>query len=223
MRKHKDLMPRVEIIHTTVGIGMNEHPASAIRTKPNSSIVLGMEALKAREDCTAFVSAGSTGAVLTGGFMRVGRIPGVSRPALCPILPTVGPRGVMVLDVGANMDCKPINLVHFALMADVYMRAKGVDNPRIGLLNVGTEDEKGNELTHEAFAMLKKMPINFIGNMEARETFGGNYDIVVTDGFAGNVLLKTLEGGGKFFAYKLKRAISGPLALPGKLLLARRL
>ena len=227
---------RVEIIHTTTNIGMNEHPAQAIRTKANSSICLGMDALRTREDCTAFVSAGSTGAVLTGAFMKVGRIAGVSRPALAPILPVIKEKktcptaGVMVLDVGANMDCKPQNLVHFAIMADRYMRAKGIPNPRIGLLSVGTEDEKGNELTLEAFKMLRALstaqsdsPLNFLGNMEARDTFSGKYDIVVTDGFAGNVLLKTLEGTGRLFSHELKRAISGVSVILGKLILAGRL
>ena len=218
---------RVEIIHTTTNIGMNESPTSAIRTKTDSSIVMGLDLLRTREDCTAFISAGSTGAVLTGGFMKVGRIPGVSRPALSPMLPTADRRGVMVSDVGANMDCKPIHLVHFAVMADIYMRSKGIENPRIGLLNVGTEDEKGNELTLEVFSILKKLAdagsINFLGNMEARDAFTGRYDIIVTDGFAGNVLLKTLEGSGKLFSHELKRAIGGLGGLFGKLLLAKRL
>ena len=215
--------PRVENIHTAVNIGMNEHPTSAIRTKPDSSIVLGFDALRTRDDCTAFVSAGSTGAVLTGAFMKLGRIPGVSRPALCPILPTVDGKGVMVIDCGANMDCKAVNLVHFAVMADIYMKHCGVQSPRIALLNVGTEDEKGNELTHETFEILKKLPLNFLGNMEARDAFSGKYDIIVTDGFAGNVLLKTLEGTGKLFSHELKKAISGPAVLLGKLIIGRRL
>ncbi|MDR0461986.1 MAG: phosphate acyltransferase PlsX [Christensenellaceae bacterium] len=238
---HKELAPvidRCEIIHTTTNIGMNEHPVEAIRTKKDSSICLGMDALRTREDCTAFVSAGSTGAVLTGGFMKVGRIPGVSRPALCTKLMTYDKRGVLVLDLGANMDCKPENLVHFAIMADAYWRAnpplmnfdryKNVKPvPRVALLSVGTEDEKGNELTLVAFAELKKLhdagKLNFVGNMEARDTFSGKYDIVVADGFAGNVLLKTLEGTGKLFSHELKKAISGPFVLLGKLILAVRL
>jgi len=215
---------RIEVIHTTTNIEMNEHPTVAIRSKPDSSIVLGMKALREREDCAAFVSAGSTGAVLTGAFMKLGRIAGVSRPALAPSLPTANKAGVMVLDCGANMDCKPVNLVHFAVMADIYMRAKGVQNPRIGLLSVGTEDEKGNELTLATFKLLKSLPqLNFLGNMEARDFYTSKYDIIVTDGFAGNVLLKTLEGTGKLFSQELKKAIGGFGALLGKLILAKRL
>jgi len=221
---------RVEIIHTTESITCHDQPTVAIRTKPNSSIVLGQTALKTREDCGAFVSAGSTGAVLTGAFMKVGRIEGVSRPALCPMLPTKDGRGVMVLDVGANMDCKPINLVHFALMADVYMRMTGRENPRIGLLNVGTEDEKGNELALGTFKLLKQLSdpvdasvLNFLGNVEAREVTSGDYDIIVCDGFVGNVLLKTLEGTGKLFSHKLKQTLCGPVGLLGKIILGKRL
>jgi len=227
---------RVEILHTTEAITCHDSPTAAIRQKPNSSIVLGQSALKDRPDCGAFVSAGSTGAVLTAAFMKIGRIEGVSRPALCPILPTKDGRGTMVLDVGANMDCKPINLVHFALMADVYMRAQGRENPRIGLLSVGTEDEKGNELTLGAFKLLKQLSstendrgpgghplVNFLGNAEARDVFSGKYDIIVCDGFAGNVLLKTMEGAGSLFSHELKKAVSGAGALLGKLMLARRL
>ena len=239
------LLSRVEIIHTTTNIAMDEHPTEAIRSKTQSSLVLGLTALKTREDCGAFVSAGSTGAVLTGAFMKVGRIPGVSRPALCPILPTFDKKGVMVVDVGANMDCKPLNLAHFAIMTDVYIRelrksnlkisqlvkAVTVDDatwrPRLALLNVGTEDTKGNELTHGAFELMTKLKaehgINFVGNMEARETFSGKYDAIICDGFHGNVLLKTLEGAGQLFGNGLKEAMRGFVGTIGKLILARRL
>ena len=221
--------PRIEVIHTTTNIEMNESPTNAIMTKKDSSIVLGMEALRKRDDTAAFVSAGSTGAVLTGAFMKVGRIPGISRPALCAQLMTVDKKGVLVLDLGANMDCKSENLVHFAIMADIYMKERGVKSPRIALLNVGTEDEKGNELTKETFkalSALKDSPVykfNFVGNMEARDTFSGKYDIVVTDGFAGNVLLKTLEGTGRLFSHELKKAMRGFPAVIGKIILAPKL
>jgi len=158
------------------------------------------------------------------------------RPALCTKMPTLSKsrkgtknplhmrQGVHVLDLGANMDSKPENLVQFAVMSDVYLRAIGYESPRIGLLSVGTEDEKGNELTKTALASLKTIDrLNFKGNMEARDTFSGNFDIVVCDGFVGNVLLKTLEGGGKLFSNELKRVISHPLAILGKLILAPHL
>jgi glycerol-3-phosphate acyltransferase PlsX len=214
---------RVEIIDTKVNIGMNEHPAQAIRTKPDSSIVLGMEALRTRGDCHSIVSAGSTGAVLTGAFMKLGRIAGVSRPALCSKIITADKKGVLVLDLGANMDCKPENLLHFAIMADIYMKENGVQNPRIALLNVGTEDEKGDELRHEAFKLLKESKLNFVGNTEARDFASGKYDIIVADGFSGNIFLKTLEGTAKLFSRELKKAVSGFSVCLGKLILAGRL
>lgn len=225
--KMADFATRIEIIHSTTNIGMGEQPTVAVRQKPDASIVLGMEALRKRDDCTAILSAGSTGAVLTSSIMKVGRIEGVSRPALTPTMPTRRGTPVIVCDVGANMDCKAVNLVHFAQMATIYLQQKGIAKPRIGLLNVGTEDGKGNELTHEAFKLLKdlheKGAINFAGNMEAWATFSGDYDAVITDGFAGNVLLKTLEGTCDFISAELKHAISGVTVLVGKLILAGRL
>jgi glycerol-3-phosphate acyltransferase PlsX len=223
----ENLKSRIEILHTTVNIEMGEKPTEAIRTKPTASIVLGLDALRKRTDCAAFVSAGSTGAVLTGGFMRVGRLEGGSRPALSCFLPTIDRKSVLLSDTGANVDCKPVNLDHFAVMADVYLKAFGVKNPRIALLSVGTEDEKGNELTHEVFAALKilkdKLGLNFVGNMEARDAVSGKYDAIITDGFAGNVLLKGTEGAAKLFSSELKKAISGATVLPAKLMLANRL
>ena len=199
----------VEIVHTLENIPVDEKPTEAIRSRVNSSIVLGLMALKQREDVGAFVSAGSTGALLTGAFMKIGRIPGVARPALCPFLPTVKPDvKVMLIDCGANMDCKPQHLAQFALMADVYYKALGLQNPRVGLLSVGTEDCKGNELTLETFAMLKKLDINFVGNMEAKGAFSGDYDICVCDGFVGNVLLKTAEGTLKLAMKNVKNVLT---------------
>jgi len=221
--KHAEFKSRIEVVHTTTNIEMNEQPTQAIRNKPDSAIVMGLELVRDRKDCVGFISAGNTGALMTGAIMKIGRIAGVSRPALCPTFPTVRERKVLVLDVGANMDCKPINLVHFALMADVYLKQKGLENPRIGLLNLGTEEEKGNELTKETFQLLKKMPINFAGHVEARETFSGDYDAIITDGFAGNVLLKSMEGCGKLYTTELKKAMKGFPAVIGKLILAPRL
>ena len=170
-------------------------PTVAIKTKTNSSLVKAFESLKNDESVLGMVSAGSTGAVLTGGFLKVGRIKGVSRPALAPVLPTLKGTPVILIDSGANMDCKPINLIHFALMASKYTESMfGIKNPRIALLSVGTEDHKGNDLVKKTFPYLKQLPINFVGNMEARDLLSGNYDVVVADGFAGNVALKTCEG-----------------------------
>lgn len=186
---------RMEIVHAPDIITNDEQPAMAIRTKTKSSIVVAYDYLKTNDSCIGLVSAGSTGATLTGAVLKLGRIQGVSRPALAPILPTLNGNQMMLLDVGANVDCKPINLVHFAMMGSEYMKSMGVDNPKVALLNVGTEDEKGNELVKEVFGLLKEeKSINFVGNVEARDVLKGNVDVVVTDGFAGNVCLKTIEG-----------------------------
>ena len=203
---------RAEIIHTTEVLTNDDAP-TAVRTRPNTSIALCLEALKTREDITALVSAGSTGAVLAGSVLKLGRIPGVSRPALCPIFPTLNPKvKTMVADIGANMDCRPEHLLHFALMANEYMKSVGVANPRVALLNVGTEDKKGNELTHAAFELLKKSDLNFVGNMEAREAFSGDYDVLVCDGFVGNILLKTAEGAFRMLMTKVKSAMTSSRA-----------
>ncbi len=187
---------RVEILPADDVITCEEEPTLAIRRKPNSTICVGFKELKENEEAKAFVSAGSTGAVLVGATLKLGRIKGVNRPALCPVLPTVkGDKKVLLLDAGANADCKAINLTQFALMGTVYMQKMGVKNPRVALLSNGTEDEKGNALNHEVFPLLKEMKdINFVGNCEAREILSGEYDVVVADGFSGNVALKSLEG-----------------------------
>ena len=220
---------RVEIIDAKVNIAMDEHPTQAIRTKPDSSLVLGLEQLKKREDCGAFVSAGSTGAVLTGGFMKVGRIAGVSRPALCPTLPSlVDGQDFMLLDCGANMDCTAVQLVQFAVMANEYRKAMGMENPRIALLNVGAESTKGNEVVKQAHSLLTKLHdaelLNFVGNIEGDQVFLGTADVVVSDGFWGNVLLKSIEGTVKFVFKSVKQVIKsslggkiGGLFLGGKL------
>lgn len=207
---------RVEVIDTKVNIAMDEHPTQAIRSKPDSSLVLGLEQLKKREDCGAFVSAGSTGAVLTGGFMKVGRIAGVSRPALCPTLPTmVDGQEFMLLDCGANMDCTAVQLAQFAVMASEYKKAMGMANPRIALLNVGAEETKGNEVVKQAYALLGKLQkaglINFVGNIEPDQVFKGNADVVVADGFWGNVLLKSIEGTVKFVFKSVKEIMMSSL------------
>ncbi len=187
---------RIEIIDCDDIITNDDVPTMAIRRKTNSSLVVGLKAFKENEDAVAFVSAGSTGAVLTGATLRIGRIKGISRPALAPVLPTVSDGNVMLIDCGANAECKPINLVHFAVMGSNYMRAMyGIKNPRVALLSNGTEDHKGTPLVQETFKLLKNIEsINFVGNMEAREVLSGDYDVIVSDGFSGNVCLKSIEG-----------------------------
>ena len=185
----------ISILNATEVITCEESPTEAFRKKPNSSICVGLNALK-EEEYGAFVSAGSTGALLTAAVFKSGRIKGVSRPALATLLPNVKGGKTMFLDCGANADCKPQNLLHFAVMADVYMKnVLKIENPRIGLLSNGTEDQKGNELIHAVNPALKSLSsINFIGNVEGRDIISGDYDIVVADGFSGNVALKSLEG-----------------------------
>lgn len=200
---------RIEIIDAKEVISNDEAPTVAIRTKKDSTIVRGFEALRQREDIAGLVSAGSTGAVLTGAFLKLGRTAGVSRPALCPILPTVTGGIVGIVDCGANVDTKPENLVHFALMGNAYLKSVyGIANPRIALVSVGVEDHKGNELTKATFEKLKSIEgINFVGNMEARDLLSGEYDLVVCDGFAGNVLLKSTEGAVLSFMKLMKQSI----------------
>ncbi len=198
--------PQDKIIVTNADsiITCEESPVEALRSKKDSSLVVCLDKLKTGE-YAGLVSAGSTGAVLSGAVLKLGRIKGVSRPALSPLLPTIKGGKVLLLDCGANMDCKPINLCHFALMGSEYMKVmEGIENPRVALLNVGTEDAKGNELAKEAHKLLSSLPINFVGNMEARDALSGEYDVIVADGFAGNVLLKSIEGTLKSFMGVLK-------------------
>ena len=204
---------RLEIIDARDIISNDDTPTVAIKTKTESSLVKAFDALKADEKALGLVSAGSTGAVLTGGFLKVGRIKGVSRPVLAPVLPTCQGTPVILTDSGANMDCKPINLIHFALMANKYSQVMfGAEKPRVALLSVGTEDHKGNELVKKTFPHMKELPINFVGNMEARDLLSGDFDVVVADGFAGNVALKSCEGTLKMLLGILKSDIKSHMA-----------
>ena len=198
---------RLEIIDAKEVITNEDVPTVAIRRKNESSIVKAYEALK-RDDVIGLISAGSTGAVLSGSVLKLGRIKGIHRPALAPILPTVNGKEVCLIDCGANVDCRPEFLVEFAMMGVCYMKAVyGIESPRVGLVSNGVEDKKGNELTKEVFARLKQLPINFVGNMEAREALSGDYDVLVCDGFVGNILLKSVEGTARMVMKSLKSAI----------------
>lgn len=199
---------RIEILDAEDIIAFDESPAAAVRNKPNSSLVIALEALKARDDVCGLVSAGSTGAVLTGAFMKVGRIKGISRPALAGVLPTVTGGNVLLCDCGANVDCKPVNLLHFAVMGEAYARALGVENPKVGLISNGTEEGKGNALTKEAYALIADSGLNFVGNVESRELLSGNIDVAVVDGFDGNLVLKTCEGTAISIFSWLKQSIN---------------
>ena len=214
---------RIEIIDAQDVITNDDVPTEAIRRKKDSSLVCSFRALNSDPECVALISAGSSGAVLTGGMLLVKRIKGVTRAALAPLLPTVKGGFVTLVDCGANAECKPQMLVQFAhfgkAMAKAYM---GIQNPRIGLLSNGTEDKKGNLLNTEVFPLLKdEKGINFVGNMEAREILSGDYDVVVADGFSGNIALKGCEGTALAFMTILKNAImeSGLRAKIGYLLM----
>ena len=198
---------RLEIIHTTEVIETAEPPVMAIRKKKDSSIVKAMTMVKNKE-CDAFVSAGSSGAILVGGQVIVGRIKGVERPPLAPLIPTK--TGVSLLvDCGANVDARPSFLVQFAKMGTIYMEnVLGIQNPTVAIVNIGAEEEKGNALVKETFPLLKSCPdINFIGSIEAREIPAGGADIVVCDAFVGNVILKLYEGVGATLISKVKEGM----------------
>lgn len=194
IKAHLTNTANIEIVHTDEVITGEDEPVRAVRRKKNSSLVLMAKEVK-EQRADACVSAGNTGALMSAGLFVVGRIPGIDRPALSPTLPTIDGKGVLMLDVGANVDAKPDHLLQYAIMGSVYAeKVRGIKKPKIGLLNVGAEEGKGNDLTKKAFGRLKNAPINFIGNVEARDILEGAADVIVTDGFSGNVALKTLEG-----------------------------
>lgn len=201
---------KIEIADAPELISMDEHPVEAIRKKKNSSMVVGQLLLKEKRG-DAFITCGSTGACLACAQLRVGRIKGILRPALAPVLPNKN-KGTLLIDCGANMDCKPINLAQFAVMGSIYMeKVVGVQNPRVGLASVGVEDGKGNELSKAAFALIKEQGIvNFIGNAEGRDIVD-RVDVMVTDGFAGNLMLKSIEGLGEYIFDKMKAGFTSSL------------
>lgn len=201
------LPERASIVNATEVIEMHDDPATAFKVKKDSSMTVGLTMLKNGEG-DAFVSAGSTGALLSAGTLIVKRIRGIRRAAMAPLVPTAG-KGVVLVDCGANAECTVEYLVQFAYLGSIYAaRALGVDKPRVGLLNIGTEDTKGDQLRRDAYQALKKAGeeghLNFIGNIEAKEAVKGGCDVVVADGFSGNVMLKTIEGVGSFLGKELK-------------------
>ena len=200
---------RLEIVHAPEVIGCDEQPINAIRIKKESSMMKAIRMLRDRDDIAAMVSTGSTGALVAAALTRIGRVRGVIRPAFCPILPTMDGGLVGICDSGANVEVNPEMLRQFAIMSSLYMEhVYGVKNPRIALLNVGKEAEKGDEIHQKAHILLSETPeINFVGNMESRDLLSGRYDVVVADGFSGNVLVKTTEGTALELLKKLKKDI----------------
>ncbi|RTQ88727.1 phosphate acyltransferase PlsX [Lysinibacillus telephonicus] len=185
---------RLTVIHCEEVVEGEDDPARAVRRKKDSSMAKMLEAVEeGRAD--ACLSAGNTGALMAGGLFKIGRIEGVSRPALATTLPTIDGKGFLMLDLGANSDAKPENIVQYAIMGNIYaQKVRGIEKPRVGLLNIGTEEKKGNELTKAVFGQLKETDLNFIGNVEARDLLNNVADVVVTDGFTGNMVLKSIEG-----------------------------
>lgn len=201
---------RIEIVHAPDVISCDESPTMAIRRKKDSSLVAGLNLLSTRDDIVGMISAGSTGAVLAGGLFIIGRMEGVKRPALSPFIPNAKGGKTLLIDCGANVDSKPEYLQQFAIMGSIYVsQMLGIKNPKVGLLSNGVEEHKGNELVHQTYALLKNTKdINFVGNMEARELMSGDYDVVVCDGFAGNVAMKSAEGTLNAFMSVLKNEIN---------------
>lgn len=217
--KIEDISPKFSIYHTTETITMEDKPTDAIKHKKDSSMVVGFNLLKEGKG-DVFISAGNSGALLTGATLLIGRIKGIDRPAMAPMLPAYKKR-LMLIDAGANTNCKPINLVQFAQMATIYLKnTYGIEKPAIGLLNIGTEPTKGNELIKESYQILstesEKLGINFVGNVEGRDAFSGKIDAIVCDGFTGNVFLKTVEGFGKLvkrsLTENLKKSVLSTIA-----------
>lgn len=195
---------RLEILHAVQEITNQDSPVEALRQKKQSSLVLALNKVKSDDDCVAFISAGSTGAVLCGATIVLGRVKGVERPTLATILPNKLGAFTCLADCGANVDCRPEHLAQFARLGSLYMKSVyGIDNPTVYNLSVGSEDKKGNGVTKEAFQLLKQSNLNFCGNIEANAVLDGFADVIACDGFDGNILLKCIEGTAKLVAQQL--------------------
>jgi len=201
----------IEILHASEIISMEEKAAQAVRAKRDSSMRVGLRLVREGQ-AAGFVTAGNTGAAMATAKVVLGMIPGVDRPALAAIFPTAMGTAALLLDVGANVDCTPQNLEQFAVMGETYFRARfGTRRPRVGLLSIGEEESKGNELTREAFPLLKQLPLNFVGNVEGRDLYNGKVDVIVADGFVGNVALKISEGVANLVRSTLKETLKATI------------
>lgn len=198
----------IKIVPTTEVIGMSEHPVDAIRNKRNSSLVKAAKLVRDHE-ADAFISAGNTGAAVASATILWGFLSGIKRPGIAVRFPTK--KGVSyIIDVGANIYCHPIHLLQYGIMTAVYCKyVNNIANPRVGLLNIGEEDSKGNELVQETLALYRKAPVNFIGNIEGQNLFNGDCEVVVCEGFVGNVILKATEGFADFFTSTIMDALKG--------------
>ncbi len=218
----------IEVVHASEVITM-EDKVEAIRAKRDSSMRVGLRMVREGQ-AAGFVTAGNTGAAMATAKVVLGAVPGVDRPALAAVFPTAPGNPAMLLDVGANVDCTPQNLEQFAVMGDIYFRAMfgdmfgkrpGTHGPRVGLLSIGEEESKGNELTREAFVLLKQLPLNFVGNVEGRDLYNGKVDVIVADGFVGNVALKISEGVANLVRTALKESLKATITRQVGALLSR--
>ncbi len=204
----------IEIVHASEVIGMQEKAAQAVRSKRDSSMRVGLRLVRDGK-ADGFVSAGNTGAAMATAKMVLGALPGVDRPALATAFPNTEGTATILIDVGANVDSKAQNLQQFAIMGDVYFRTifagrfPRADHPRVGLLSIGEEESKGNDLTREAYKLIKDLPLNFVGNVEGRDLFNGEADVLVCDGFVGNVALKDFRGAGRSRALPAEAVVAG--------------
>jgi glycerol-3-phosphate acyltransferase PlsX len=211
----------LDIVPATEVITMEDKAVQAVRAKRDSSLRVGLRIVREGR-AAGFITAGNTGAAMIAAKMVLGAIPGVDRPALAAVFPTAVNTVAILLDVGANVDCKPHNLEQFAVMGEIYFRSMfGTKRPRVGLLSIGEEETKGNELTRDSFQLLKQLPLNFVGNVEGRDLYGGQVDVIVADGFVGNVALKTSEGVANLVRATLKETLKTTITRQVGYLLSR--
>jgi phosphate acyltransferase len=212
----------IEIVHASEVVSMNDKAAQAVRSKRDSSLRVGLRLVREGR-AAGFITAGNTGAAMATAKMVLGTLPHVDRPALAAVFPTSKGSAAILVDVGANVDCKPHNLEQFAVMGEIYSRSIfEIARPRVGLLSVGEEESKGNELTKEAHALLKALPLNFIGNVEGRDLYNGHADVIVCDGFVGNVALKTSEGLVEAVRFLLKESLQSTITSQVGAILSKR-